>query len=107
LRTHTSPSSVFGTRSTYIFHFFSRRLTLWLPWVPLGSPDSLVGAEARRQAMSYVTTDGTAGVADSALFATFARDTIDFERVYQDHQNRVYRVRETKEVGDERPRAAG
>ena len=97
-RTHTSPSSIFGTRSTYIFHFFSRRLTLWLPWVPPGSPDSLVGAEARRQAMSYVTTDGTAGVADSALFATFARDTMDFERVYEDHQNRVYRVRETTEV---------
>lgn len=97
-RAHTAPSSVFGTRNTYIFHFFSRRLTLWLPWVPPGSPDSLVGAEARRQAMSYVTTDGTAGVADSALFATFARDTIDFERVYEDQQNRVYRVRETREV---------
>lgn len=97
-RMHTPPSSVFGTRSTYIFHFFSRRRTLWLPWVPPGSSDSVIGAEARRQAMSYVTTDGTAGVADSALFAAFARDTIDFERVYEDDRNRVYRVRAAGDV---------
>jgi hypothetical protein len=39
-----------------------------------------------------VTTDSIAGAADSALFATLARDRRDFAQVYAERRNRVYRV---------------
>jgi hypothetical protein len=90
-RANTPASSVIGTRGAYVFHFWSRRRVLWAPYTSPGSNDSAIAATARQQGMDYVTTDGIAA-ADSALFATLARDNRDFARVYEDGRNMVYRV---------------
>jgi hypothetical protein len=92
VRVNTPASSIVGTRSTYVFHFWSRRQVLWLPSVEPGASDSTIAAGARRQGMTYVTADSIAGAADSALFTTLARDHRDFAQVYAERRNRVYRV---------------
>jgi 4-amino-4-deoxy-L-arabinose transferase-like glycosyltransferase len=92
MRVNTPPTGVVATRSTYVFHLWSRHPVLWLPAVEPGASDSAIAATARRQGMAYVTTDSIAGAADSALFATLARDRRDFAQVYAERRNRVYRV---------------
>jgi 4-amino-4-deoxy-L-arabinose transferase-like glycosyltransferase len=92
VRASTPASSVIGTRATYIFHIWSRRQVLWLPYAEPGAADSAIAATARREGMSYITSDSIAGAADSALFAVLARDHRDFARVYAERGNRVYRV---------------
>lgn len=90
-RANTPAPSVIGTRGPYIFHFWSRRQVLWLPYIPPGSSDSMIAATVRQQGMGYITTDSIAA-ADSALFAALARDNRNFARLYEDGRNVVYRV---------------
>jgi 4-amino-4-deoxy-L-arabinose transferase-like glycosyltransferase len=92
VRANTPASGIVGTRGTYVFHVWSRRKVLWLPYVEPGASDSTIAATIRKQGMTYITADSIAGAADSTLFATLARDDRDFARVYADRRNRVYRV---------------
>jgi 4-amino-4-deoxy-L-arabinose transferase-like glycosyltransferase len=91
VRVNTPASGIVATRGTYVFHLWSHRRVLWLPYVAPGASDSTIAAAARQQGLTYVTTDSTAA-GDTALFAALARDHRDFAEVYAERRNRVYRV---------------
>ena len=95
VRAHTPAGSVVAASNTYIFHFWSRRLTVWLPDVPPGG-EAGVAAAARAQRLAFVAVDSATLAARGPLPTALARDTAAFALVYDAGWNRVYAVRPTR-----------
>lgn len=85
------PGSVVATRNAYIFHFWARHRTTWLP------PFDPTRADAPRALcalpVDYVTVDALRPSRQDSLFAAaLAGQPACFEPVYEDGANRIYRV---------------
>jgi hypothetical protein len=91
VRAHTDPRGVVAASNSYIFHFWSRRQTVWLP-TPADDGAGLAEA-ARGDRLAYVALDSVTIAQRGALSRALARDTASFALVYDAGWNRVYQVR--------------
>jgi 4-amino-4-deoxy-L-arabinose transferase-like glycosyltransferase len=93
---HTPPESVIMTRWVYFFHFWSRRTVVWYP--PLDSREggehmvsTLLEANADYIAVDSLTVDRV--FLDKTLLPALRERAGELELVYQDGDNRLFRIR--------------